>query len=360
VSHYPAVQSVERLSIEENEDSQMFVDSFSGPNFVTDVHDGGALHLTQKSVGIMVGLHSGMDISTLKHSITIVPKKYAKITVEVKEHPNMLDPFLRAPVEYAGCDEVIACFRVFLQERQRKGRHIFKTEAIINGDFEEGLVQPTMQAPGGPCRYKAMPAQLSPFRISNVGGTNANHSQGVVLTTFLLCKLHRDTINALRAPEYAMPVMQARSPHFTSPSARGPPDARFHSDSGGDLRYSGGPPPRHFQADPPDSDAGYYYSADRGRQHSDTRPKPTPGVPTYASDAARTSAGPQTPRARTPAGNLKDDRRYSRGPGAAGVVNFDHNLQVTTVVEDMDTTEEEVEENRITAKRLRQSIPRTT
>jgi hypothetical protein len=222
----------------------MFVDSFSEPNFVADAHDGGTLQLTQKSVDIFVWLKSGMDTSTLKHRIVIVPRKHAKLFVEVKQHPNMLDPFLLTPVESAGCEEFINCVRVYLQEQQRRGGHIIKAEATINGDFEEGLVQPMMQAPGGPCRYKAMPSNLSPFRISNVGGTNPNHSQGVVLTTLLLCKLHRDTINALRTPEYAMTVMVARSPGFSSPppfdsSSTAPRGSTSYHHHSGDSRYSG-------------------------------------------------------------------------------------------------------------------------
>lgn len=341
-SHPCVQQAVARLSLADNKPStRMFVDSFSGPNFVTDAHDGGVLQLTQKSVGIFVFLESGMDISTLKHKVVIVPKKHAKIFVEVKQHLNMLDPFLLTPVESAGCEEFVNCVRAYLQERQRKGGHIIKAEATINGDFEEGLVQPIMQAPGGPCRYKAMPSNLSPFRISNVGGTSPNHSQGVVLTTLLLCKLHRDTINALRTPEYAMPMMMARSPGFASPPPHNSSftgSASYHHHSAGNSRYSGSMAAGDQYSDP----------------HSDGRqfegpPNPSPGVASFAGET------PQTPGRRP--GNLKDDRRYSAvSSGRGSAVNAANRTMVSTVVEDTDMAEEEGERKITPVKRVRQSM----
>jgi hypothetical protein len=333
---------VKALAIADKKLDKMYIDSFSGPNFVTDVHDGGLLQLTQKSVGIFVFLPAGMDISTLKHKIVIVPKKHAQISVEVKLHANMLDPFLLTPMESAGCEEFINSVRVYLQERQRKGAHVIKVETTINGDFEEGLVQPTRQTPGGPCQYKAMPSHLSPFRISNVGGTNANHSQGVVLSTLLLCKLHRDMISALQTPEYAMPVMMAtRSPGlFSSP----PPSQHSPNDA-----PRGRPQHSSYDYVPRGQSAAAYQS----------RPNPTPGVSSFAGPTSFVNEVPrdipQNPAsARRPAGNLKDDRQYGDAPYANSSFVGANTYAVTTVEEDMD--EDEEQERRLTpVKRVRQS-----
>jgi hypothetical protein len=149
---------------------------------------------------VVVILDSGVDVSTLSHALVVTPGRHAKITVTVNRHPGMLDPLLVTPTESIDCHEVVNCIRVYLQDRQRRGLTVAKAEVTIPGDFEDMFVQPVRQASSSDsCRYRAARVS-SPFRISYVAGTSNNHTQGVVLTSYLLYKLKR-----ARNPNSAVP-----------------------------------------------------------------------------------------------------------------------------------------------------------
>ena len=114
------------------------------------------------------------------------------------------------PNESCENEEILNCVRVFLQEQKRKCQHILKAEATVPGDFEDCFVQPVaMTERGAHCKYEAV-TEESPFRISNVFGNENNHTQGIVLSTFILHKLNKDTLGAMQKVKYDLPV--ARSP----------------------------------------------------------------------------------------------------------------------------------------------------
>ena len=169
----------------------MIIYSYPGSNFMSHQHSSSNSdhHITQKSTTVMVILESGMDIGTLTHRLDVQPGKSAKISLSINQHRFMLDPELITPQESCENDAIINCARVFLQEHQRKGMHVLKCEATIAGDFEDSFVQPEAQSRSGNCRYKAV-SSYSPFWIANVGGNHNNHTQGIVLTSYLLHKLH--------------------------------------------------------------------------------------------------------------------------------------------------------------------------
>ncbi|KAI2493258.1 hypothetical protein MHU86_21295 [Fragilaria crotonensis] len=200
--------------------AKMFIDSFPGPNFVTESLNGGFIQVTQKSLGILVYLQSGVDVSSIEHKITVVSKKYAKLSLTVKQHEHMMNPLLITPIQ-SNFQPVISCKRLYLQARLRRGSNIIKGEKMFAGDFQDGFVQPSGQNCEGECEYRAVNSSVSPFRIANVGSSNGNHLQGVVLETYLLYKLEEGTIGALQAPEYRMP------PQVQSP----PPAGRVGRDS---------------------------------------------------------------------------------------------------------------------------------
>ena len=125
--------------------------------------------------------------------------------------------------------------------------NIVKCEKTILGDFEDGFVQPVKQSGTSQAGYKAVAAG-NMFRVANVLGHSANHTQGVVLTTNLLHKLHSGTVDAMYKPVHSMPA--ARSPGFrgggrASQTKSSPSHGRSSAASAGgntkrDDEYGGG------------------------------------------------------------------------------------------------------------------------
>lgn len=192
----------------------MIIHTFPGPNFITQqlssARDNDGHFITQESTTIMVVLESGMDIGSLEHKLDVQPGKGANLTLSLEQHPYMLDATMITPDESCEHEEVLNCTRRFLQEKRRKGGNILKCEATIRGDFEDRFVQPVKQGGSQQCAYMAVAAR-NPFRIANVMGDSPDHVQGIVLTTYLLHKLHRGTVSAMmNKPKYTMPT--ARSP----------------------------------------------------------------------------------------------------------------------------------------------------
>ncbi len=192
---------------------RMIIHHFDGPNFISeDRSNYDNFHVTQKSVTVLVVLESDVDISTLTSALVVTPGRNAKITITVNQHRSMLDPKLVTPAESIGCHEVVNCVRVFLQDQQRRGLTVVKAEVTIPGDFEDWFIQPVRHASSSAsCRYLA--ARLSsPFRISYVAGTSSNHTQGAILTSYLLHKLQRapaakrGTVGSMLPQHYGLPA----------------------------------------------------------------------------------------------------------------------------------------------------------
>ena len=179
---------------------------------------------------IFVVLESGMDINSLTHRLDITPGKRAKISVSIEQHMFMREADYVTPTELCNNEEILNCMRVFLQEETRKNRHILKSELIVEGNFEDYFVQPVVVAKGQQSRYEAV-SEETPFRISNIFGSEANHTQGVLLTTYILHKLHKDTLGSLQKGTYSMPAGRSPPPH--GPGGGGGGGGGFYGDRGG-------------------------------------------------------------------------------------------------------------------------------
>jgi hypothetical protein len=153
----------------------MIIRSLNGPNFVSHHKSNGSKVVTQASTMIFVVLESGMDINSLTHRLDIIPGKRAKISLSIEQHQYMRDAEYVTPNELCENEEILNCMRVFLQEQTRKNQHIVKSELIVEGDFEDCFVQPVVVEKGQKSRYEAV-SEETPFRISNVYGSENNHT----------------------------------------------------------------------------------------------------------------------------------------------------------------------------------------
>ena len=186
---------------------------------------------------VFVVLESGMDINSLTHRLDITPGKRAKISVSIEQHMFMREADYVTPTELCNNEEILNCMRVFLQEETRKNRHILKSELIVEGNFEDYFVQPVVVAKGQLSRYEAV-SEETPFRISNIFGSEPNHTQGVLLTTYILHKLHKDTLGSLQKGTYSMPAGRSPPPH--GPGGGGGGGGFYGGGGGGGGGFNGG------------------------------------------------------------------------------------------------------------------------
>lgn len=170
----------------------MIIRTFPGPTLVIHQHsaDSDGFQVARKSTTVMIFLDSGVDISTLTHRLDIQQGKNAKIRISIEQHRFMMDAKLITPEESRDNEEVLNCTRAFLQDQQRKGLHVLKSEITIAGDFDDTFVQPVWHSKPARWGWKAAGSD-SPFRISYVMGNHNNHTQGVVLTAYVMHSLNK-------------------------------------------------------------------------------------------------------------------------------------------------------------------------